>query len=62
MAAATNSKVLPTRTYWVAILLLLVMATVATITTPGGWVMWWFPVWVYLIGRGVQQENEGVKM
>jgi hypothetical protein len=58
----TNQKVLPTKTHWLAIIGLSILAAFSTISVRGGWVLFIFPLILYFFGRGRQKEDEGFKL
>lgn len=61
MAESTNQKVLPSKWHWVFIFLLTALATFSTISLPGGWILFLFPILLFFFGRGRQQGNEGLR-
>lgn len=56
-----HSKVLPTKWHTRIILVLSVFAAFTAWAMPYGWVMFIWPVLIYLDGRGYMEKREGLK-
>lgn len=55
-----NTKVLPNKYYWIGITALTVWAVVSTVLIENAFVLFVFPVLLYLLGRGKQVREEGL--
>jgi len=57
-----NRKVLPNKYYWVAVLFLLALSFTSALTFEYGWILLVFPLLLYLLGRGKQEQSEGLSI
>lgn len=55
-----NRKVLPHKYYWAAVIFLSLLSVTSFLTFRYGWILFIFPVLLYLLGRGKQETSEGL--